>query len=88
MENVATSLRITPAANAILSQLAKHTGKPKAQIVEEALRQWEDRMFWSEVNTAFSQPEAPHMRRERELWESTAGDGFTRAAKPTRRRKA
>jgi predicted transcriptional regulator len=77
MENIATSVRITAAANALLSALAGKTGKPKAQIVEEALRDWEDRMFWAEVQQAFAaSPESHELRTERELWERTVPDGL------------
>jgi hypothetical protein len=72
MENIATSVRITATANALLSLLARKTRKPKAQIVEEALRQWEDRIFWAEVQSAFAELE---LRAERELWETTVKDG-------------
>jgi predicted transcriptional regulator len=76
MENMATSVRITATAKALLSSLAGKTGKPKAQIVEEALRHWEDRMFWDEVQAAFAAPESDELRAERELWECTVGDGL------------
>ena len=76
MESIATSVRITAAANALLSSLASKTGKPKAQIVEEALRDWEDRMFWAEVQQAFVNPQPDEFRAERELWDRTVSDGF------------
>jgi predicted transcriptional regulator len=83
MENVATSVRITGAANALLTDLAAKTGKSKAQIVEEALRDWENRMFWAEVQSAFEAAEPEALRKERELWERTVADGLA----PTRRVK-
>ena len=86
MENIATSVRITATANALLSDLAGKTGKSKAQIVEEALREWEDRTFWAEVQSAFAEPEAEEFRVERELWESTVGDGL-RAKRAPKTRK-
>ena len=77
MENMATSVRITATANSLLSALAGKTGKPKAQIVEEALRHWEDTMFWAEVQSAFADaPESDEPRAERELWECTVRDGL------------
>jgi hypothetical protein len=89
MENIATSVRITATANALLSLLARKTRKPKAQIVEEALRQWEDRTFWAEVQSAFAGPEPDELRAERELWETTVKDGLgePRGRKRTRRGK-
>ncbi len=78
MENIATSVRITATANALLSTLAGKTGKSKAQILEEALRDLEDRMFWSEVQQAFAaSPESDDLRAERELWDSTVSDGLS-----------
>jgi predicted transcriptional regulator len=76
MESIASSVRITAAANALLSSLASKTGKSKAQIVEEALRDWEDRMFWTEVQQAFAAPESHEMRAERDLWDRTVTDGL------------
>lgn len=77
METIATSVRITATANALLSDLARKSGKPKAQIVEEALRDWEDRMFWTAVQHAFiAAPETEELRAERELWECTVPDGL------------
>ena len=78
MENIATSVRITADANAMLTELAVRTGKPKAQIVEEALRHWEDKIFWAEVQSAFSSS-PDELRPETELWEGTVGDGFHEA---------
>jgi predicted transcriptional regulator len=78
MENIATSVRIT--ATALLSALAGKTGKSKAQIVEEALRDWEDRMFWTEVQQAFAaSAESAGLRAERELWDRTVADGLESA---------
>ena len=88
MEGVATSVRITAAANALLTALAGKTGKPKSQILEEALRDWEERTFWADVQRAFAAgPEADELRAERELWDRTASDGFSpvEAPPPARR---
>jgi predicted DNA-binding protein len=94
MGSIATSVRITATANALLSALAGKTGKPKAQIVEEALRDWEDRMFWTEVQQAFAAgPESDELRIERELWDRTVSDGLAPAesqpvkSKPPRSKK-
>jgi len=77
MESIASSVRITAAANALLSSLARKTGKSKAQIVEEALRDWEDRMFWDQVQQAFAAPESHELRAETDLWDRTVADGLT-----------
>lgn len=83
MENVATSIRITSTASVLLSALAGRTGKSKAQIVEEALRDLEDRLFWTEVRQAFAAgPESEELRAETEVWESTVADGFRADGSP------
>lgn len=53
MENIATSVRITRDASGVLSKLAATLGQSKAQIVESALQQMEERVFWAEVQDAF-----------------------------------
>ena len=77
MENIATSVRVSPDANALLSELARKTRKPKAQIIHEALRAWEESIFWAEVQGAFAaQPEPDELSAETLLWETTVGDGL------------
>lgn len=93
MENIATSVRVTAAAHALLSDLTARTGKSKAQVVEEALRAWEERNFWAAVQFSFaSEPESDELRSERDLWEGTLTDGFEPRPHPKkaspRRRKA
>jgi predicted transcriptional regulator len=89
MGNIATSVRITAAANTLLSTLAGKTGKSKAQIVEEALRDWEDRIFWTEVQQSFAaSPESDGLRAERELWDSTVSDGLPAAPRQAARHQA
>jgi len=74
MENVARSVRITADADSLLTTLAGKTGKPKAQIVQEALEALEDRIFWSEVQTAFEN--GSETAAETALWDATVPDGF------------
>jgi predicted transcriptional regulator len=82
MENMATSVRISADANALLAELAGKTGKPKAQIIREALRDWEDRIFWTEVQAAFAALHEPdELGAETDLWESTVGDGLKNEAR-------
>jgi len=70
-------VRITAAANALLAELVGKTGKPKAQVIHEALRGWEERIFWAEVQSAFAAArEADELGVETELWDSTVGDGL------------
>jgi hypothetical protein len=77
MPNVISSVRITPVANDLLNQLAGKLGRPKAQVIEEALRILEEDVFWREVQDVFACGESPEMRTERELWDSTANDDLS-----------
>lgn len=76
MENIASSVRITADANRMLQDLSAKLGRSKAQIVEEALADLENRIFWEAVNDAFTEEESPESKEEREIWDTTAGDGL------------
>jgi predicted transcriptional regulator len=81
MENVATSVRINGDAAHILTGLATKLEKPKAQVVEMALRDLEERIFWADVHSAFAQTAAnpeESSRRDAEirLWERTSETDF------------
>ena len=76
MENVASSVRITPDANRLLSDLSLKLGRSKAQVVEEALASLEERVFWAAVHDAYAEGETPEAREEREIWDTTVGDGL------------
>lgn len=86
MKSVATSVRITASSNDLLSVLAGKTGKSKAQIVEEALRAWEDRTFWADVQQAFATPESSELRAEHKLWDSLTDGIETETWAPPKRR--
>lgn len=73
---MASSVRITPAANQLLSQLSEKLGHSKAQVIEEALRRLEELEFWNSVQAAFDSGETDESRAERELWDSTVSDGL------------
>ena len=53
MENIATSVRITGDANDVLSKLSEKFGQSKAQVIETALVEMGERIFWDEVRQAF-----------------------------------
>jgi predicted transcriptional regulator len=76
MPNATSSVRITPTANHLLTQLAGRLRQPKSQVIEEALEILEEHVFWGEVGSAFAAGESDEMRAERELWDSTASDGL------------
>ncbi len=64
----------------VLSKLSVKLGQPKAQVIETALKQMEERIFWEEVGEAFARiaadpEESARQRAEIELWEcGTARD--------------
>jgi hypothetical protein len=76
MSRVVSSVRITPPADFLLGELSKQLGKPKAQVIEQALRLLEERIFWREVKQAFARGESEEMRNEHELWDKTVPDGL------------
>jgi predicted transcriptional regulator len=81
MTNVATSVRIPGDANDILSGLAAKLGKSKAQVIETALKELEERIFWAEVRGAFERiaadpEEAARQRAEIEIWDRTSDRDF------------
>jgi predicted transcriptional regulator len=76
MLNVASNIRITPDANRLLTGLAQRLSRPKAQVIELALRQLDDRFLWADVQKAFSEEETPEMIAEREIWDRTSSDGI------------
>ena len=75
---MASNIRITPDANRLLTGLAHRLSRPKAQVIELALRQFEDRFFWADVQNAFSETESPEAAVEREIWDSTTADGLAK----------
>jgi predicted transcriptional regulator len=81
MANVATSVRIAADASGILSELATKLGKSKAQVIEAALKEFEERIFWSEVRGAFERSagdpeEGARQKAEIELWDRTSDSDF------------
>jgi predicted transcriptional regulator len=52
METVATSVRIAGDAIGSLAELSKKLRKSKAQVIEMALKEMEERIFWDEVRAA------------------------------------
>jgi predicted transcriptional regulator len=81
MRNVATSVRIPEHANSILSGLATKLGQSKAQVVEIALRELEERIFWADVRDAFERAaadpeEAARQKGEIAVWERVSETDF------------
>ena len=86
MQDVATSVRINSSAMDILSSLAAKLGQPKAQIIEIALRELEERTFWADVQRAFEQAASDPLqsgvrRTEIALWDKASQQDFQDAEK-------
>jgi hypothetical protein len=74
MPNIASSVRINGDAVVVLSNLAAKLGQPKAQVVELALKELEEKIFWADVHHAFEQTAADpaqsaQEKAEFELWD-------------------
>ena len=81
MPDVASSVRITAAAYGIAHRLAGKLGRSRAQVIEQALRQMEDQVFWQEVQEAYARmAEDPNaleaFRKEAAEWDGTIDDGL------------
>ncbi len=81
MQNVATSVRIPPAATAILAALSGKLGQSKAQVIEKALKDLHERLFWSDVTEAFDHSAADaeaqaRQRAEFAVWDKTSAADF------------
>ena len=81
MPNVVTSVRIPGDASDILSELAAKLGKSKAKVIETALKELEEKLFWSDVRSAFERiaadpAESARQRVEMELWDRTSDRDF------------
>ncbi len=81
MENIASSVRINADALAILSGLASKLGRPKAQVIELALRDLEEKTFWAAVGCAFEQSandpaESARQGAEIALWDRASDADF------------
>ena len=77
METIASSVRITGDANGVLSKLAAKLGQSKAQVIQTALQQMEERVFWAEVQEAFAREEASTEERvESARWDRASDTDF------------
>ncbi len=81
MENIATSVRIAGDAIVVLASLSAKLGQSKAQVLEIALKQLEERIFWEEVRESFAKiaanPEdAARQKAEVQLWDQGTAREF------------
>lgn len=81
MPNIATSVRIAEDVVGTLSALSAKLGQPKARVIEVALKEMEERIFWAEVRDAFERiavdpDEAARQKAEVELWDRVSASDF------------
>ena len=81
MPNIASSVRISADANAILDRLVDRLGGSKRKVVERAIASLEQRLFHDEVKQAFATlrlDEAAwnEYMAEVALWDRLASDGL------------
>jgi len=81
MSYVATSVRINSDAADALSGLAAQLGQPKAKVIELALRELSDKIFWKDVQCAFEASaadpeEAARQKAEIRLWDRASDTDF------------
>lgn len=77
MQSATSSVRVSAISYAILDNLASQTGQSRAQIVERALRELEERLFWAEVQAAYENRETvAEAKAEAEVWDCTLMDGL------------
>lgn len=65
----------------VLSKLSRRLGQSKAQVIERALAQLEERLFWADVGDAFARAaadpeESARQKSEIEAWEHGFGGDF------------
>ncbi len=81
MAYVATSVRINGDAADALLGLAAKLGQPKAKVIELALRELSDKIFWQDVQNAFEATaadpgEIAHQKAEIQLWDRASDADF------------
>jgi predicted transcriptional regulator len=81
MSYVATSVRINGDAADALSGLATKLGQPKAKVIELALRELSDKVFWEDVQRAFEAAaadpeESARQKAEIRLWDRASDADF------------
>ncbi len=95
VRNIAKSVRVNRDAHLLLEELCSKTKQSKAEVIELALRELGERMFWQEVQDAFANPESVEMRAlgshcVRRIWKEaqvTRGQIYLCDLEPRRGRK-
>jgi hypothetical protein len=75
------TIRISRSTHEILQELAAKSNLPMATIVDEAVRDYQRRMFWETFDASCASLKADSAvlasyQREVALWESTLADGL------------
>ena len=73
--------RISQPAHQKLREISRATGRPMQEILERALADYDRKLFWSQVDSAYrnlrkNPKQWKEERKERALWERTLSDGL------------
>jgi predicted DNA-binding protein len=73
--------RLSESAHRRLRQLSKTTGRPMQEILDQAISDYDRKLFWDQVDLAYKALRRnPRLwkdeLKERSLWEQTLGDGL------------
>jgi predicted transcriptional regulator len=81
MSTDSTTVRIYTSTHEHLRELSQKRGEPMPAILDQAVREYRDRLFWDEVDAAYRELQADPASwaeelEERKLWEATLMDGL------------
>jgi predicted transcriptional regulator len=73
--------RIGESAHKRLRQIAKATGRPMQEVLDLAISEYDRKLFWEQVDSAYANlRQNPRLwkaeLKERSLWERTLSDGL------------
>lgn len=76
-----TTIRIGADLHTELKRMAKRMKISMQAVIEQAIRDYQDKLYWQNMDAAYSKlredPKAwEEMKNEQSLWENTLGDGF------------
>jgi predicted DNA-binding protein len=84
VETIAQSVRIAGDAIAVLAELSDKLGQSKAKVIETALQEMEERIFWEEVRESFERiaqdpVESARQKAEFDLWDAGTSRDYEKA---------
>jgi predicted transcriptional regulator len=75
------TIRVSRSTHALLRELADKADATMADVVDQALRDYQRRQFWADYHAAYAALQADpaasaDFRREVEAWDATCADGL------------